>query len=120
MIGKWQATVFDCSDTEQLASFYEDALGMVRVQHDAESGWISIGDAPDRPALAFQRVEHYTPPDWPGQDIPQQAHLDIRVKDLDVAEQQVLALGATSMESGTATFRVFLDPAGHPFCLVAW
>lgn len=119
MIGKWHATVFDCSDTDRLASFYEDLLGMIRVQHD-ENGWITIGDAPDRPALAFQQVEGYTPPTWPGQDIPQQVHLDIRVDDLDVAEQKVLALGATSMDSGTGTFRVYLDPAGHPFCLVSW
>jgi catechol 2,3-dioxygenase-like lactoylglutathione lyase family enzyme len=119
MIGKWHATVFDCSNPDQLASFYEDLLGMVRVQQE-DNGWITIGDAPDRPALAFQYVEGYTPPKWPGQDIPQQAHLDIRVDDLDVAEQKVLALGATSMDSGTATFRVYVDPAGHPFCLVSW
>ncbi len=118
MIGSWHATVFDCPDPDVLASFYEDLLGMVRVQHD--DGWISIGDAPDRPALAFQRVQDYVPPRWPGQDFPQQVHLDIRVKDLDLAEQQVVALGASSMDSGTEAFRVFLDPAGHPFCLVRW
>jgi hypothetical protein len=42
------------------------------------------------------------------------------VDDLDVAEAAVLDLGATKHEHqpGT-TFRVFLDPAGHPFCLCA-
>jgi Glyoxalase-like domain len=37
---------------------------------------------------------------------------------LDAAEAAVLDLGATkpSHQPGT-TFRVFLDPAGHPFCL---
>jgi hypothetical protein len=45
-------------------------------------------------------------------------HLDVMVEDLDVAEEAVLHLGATKAEHqpGT-TFRVFLDPAGHPFCL---
>ena len=119
MIGKWQATVFDCPDTDRLASFYEDLLGMIRVQHD-DDGWISIGDAPDRPALGFQRVSDYTPPRWPSQDLPQQLHLDIRVDDLDIAEAKVLALGAVSMNSGSKAHRVFLDPAGHPFCLVSW
>jgi hypothetical protein len=40
------------------------------------------------------------------------------VDDLDAAEAAVLELGATRHERqpGT-TFRVFLDPAGHPFCL---
>lgn len=118
MIGSWHATVIDCPDPDRLASFYQDLLGMIRVQED--EGWISIGDEPSRPALAFQRVEGYTPPTWPGQDLPQQMHLDIRVADLDVAEQLVLQLGAESMESGSGTFRVYLDPAGHPFCLVAF
>jgi hypothetical protein len=45
-------------------------------------------------------------------------HLDVMVLDLDDAEAAVLAIGATKADHqpGT-TFRVFLDPAGHPFCL---
>ena len=52
--------------------------------------------------------------------VPQQMHLDVVVDDLDAAEAAVLALGATKHQHqpGT-TFRVFLDPAGHPFCLCA-
>ena len=116
MIGTWQAVVIDCPDSDALAAFYEQLLGMIRVQHD--DGWISIGDAPDRPAIAFQQVKDFEPPQWPGQDRPQQMHVDVKVKDLDIAEEQVLQLGATSMDSGSGTFRVYLDPAGHPFCLV--
>jgi hypothetical protein len=69
--------------------------------------------------LAFQRAVPYTPPAWPDPDHPQQEHLDIRVDDVDAAERDVLAIGATRVpnehENG---FRVFADPAGHPFCLV--
>jgi hypothetical protein len=63
-------------------------------------------------------VDPYTPPTWPTQEQPQQMHLDVIVDDLDTAEAAVIALGATKHEHqpGT-TFRVFLDPAGHPFCL---
>jgi hypothetical protein len=63
-------------------------------------------------------VDGYRAPVWPGQDVPQQVHLDVVVDDLDAAEREVLALGATKHEHqpGT-TFRVYLDPAGHPFCL---
>ena len=45
-------------------------------------------------------------------------HCDVVVDDLDAAEAAVLKLGATKHEHqpGT-TFRVFLDPAGHPLCL---
>lgn len=120
MIGTWQALVFDCKDPDELASFYQQLLGMIRVQEDEDGSWISIGDAADRPGLAFQRVDDYTPPDWPGQQLPQQAHLDVKVDDLDVGETEVLALGATATGEGTETFRVYLDPQGHPFCLVAW
>ena len=73
-----------------------------------------VGDA----AVLTAAVTDYTPPQWPGQQVPQQMHLDVIVDDLDAAEAAVLELGATKPEHqpGT-TFRVFLDPAGHPFCL---
>ncbi|HEX6337549.1 MAG TPA: VOC family protein [Jiangellaceae bacterium] len=68
--------------------------------------------------MSFQRVEYYTPPRWPTQEVPQQMHLDVIVDDLDAAEAAVLELGATKREHQPGTsFRVFLDPAGHPFCL---
>ncbi|MFT3853413.1 MAG: VOC family protein [Ilumatobacteraceae bacterium] len=50
---------------------------------------------------------------------PQQLHLDIRVDHIDDAEEAVTALGARRVPALRETgFRVFLDPAGHPFCLV--
>lgn len=119
MVGSWQAVVIDCDDPDSLASFYEQLLGMVRVQHDSDD-WVVIGDAADRPGIAFQRVDPYVAPEWPGHLHPAQVHLDIRVKDLDLAEAQVLAMGAVSAHSGSAAFRVYLDPAAHPFCLVCW
>lgn len=36
--------------------------------------------------VAFQRVDDYRPPDWPGQGVPQQMHLDVDVDDLDEGE----------------------------------
>jgi catechol 2,3-dioxygenase-like lactoylglutathione lyase family enzyme len=50
----------------------------------------------------------------------QQFHLDIEVDDVDVAESKVLANGATRVPDavGEDGFRVYRDPAGHPFCLV--
>ena len=47
-------------------------------------------------------------------------HLDFTVPDLDEGERAVLALGAVKHEHQPSpdAFRVFLDPAGHPFCLV--
>lgn len=38
------------------------------------------------------------------------------------AQERVLALGARALdlddEGGKRDFRVFADPAGHPFCLI--
>ena len=45
-------------------------------------------------------------------------HLDIEVDDLDAAGAQAVAAGATLAEfQPQDDVRVFLDPAGHPFCL---
>jgi hypothetical protein len=44
-------------------------------------------------------------------------HLDIEVEDLDAGEARALELGAVRLDDGAESFRVFADPAGHPFCL---
>ena len=99
-----------------LAGFYGAMLGWEVERVDPE--WVQLrsdGGA----TLAFQLAPDHRPPVWPSHDHPQQGHVDIDVADLDVGEAQVLALGARKAEvqPGT-TFRVYLDPAGHPFCLV--
>ena len=55
-------------------------------------------------------------PRWPDPAYPQQMHLDLLVEDLDAAEADVLAHGATKLRD-SGTFRVYSDPIGHPFCL---
>lgn len=114
MIGKWHGLVIDTPDPSGLAAFYQELLGMQRVQD--EGGWVVIGDAPDRPGLAFQHAPDLQAAEWPDPERPQQMHLDIMVSDLDQAEKEALALGARRLGGGDR-FRVFADPAGHPFCL---
>ena len=116
MIGRLHGIVVDCLDPDTLARFYEELLGMQRVQDEAD--WVVIGDAADRPGVAFQRVADQQPSTWPEGRRPQYRHFDVQVADLDAAEKSVLAAGATRLEGGGVTFRVFADPAGHPFCLV--
>jgi catechol 2,3-dioxygenase-like lactoylglutathione lyase family enzyme len=116
MIGRLHGIVIDCPDPDALASFYEQLLGMQRVQDEGD--WVVIGDAPDRPGVAFERVADYRPPTWPDGERPQYRHFDVRVDDLDVAERAALRLGATRLADGGASFRVLADPVGHPFCLV--
>ncbi len=113
-IARFPTIVLDCPDPGALASFYGTMLDWTV---DASADWADVR-ADVGQCLSFQRVEDYTPPGWPDQEVPQQMHLDVMVDDLDTGEAAVLELGATRHEHqpGT-TFRVFLDPAGHPFCL---
>lgn len=114
-IAQFPVVVLDCPDPTTMAEFYSSLLGWKIERNDPD--WCSIrADYGD--SLAFQRVDSYTAPQWPGQTVPQQMHIDVDVDDLDQAEAAVLQLGATKHDHqpGT-TFRVFLDPAGHPFCL---
>jgi catechol 2,3-dioxygenase-like lactoylglutathione lyase family enzyme len=116
MIGTWHALVVDCPDPRALAAFYEELLGLRRIEDDAD--WVSIGRSPEAPDVAFQLAPALAAPRWPDPGFPQQMHFDVRVDDLDAGEEQVLSLGATKLPGGGRTFRVYADPAGHPFCLV--
>jgi len=113
-IARFPSVVLDCADPVVLATFYGS---MLEWSVEATPDWADIR-ADYGACLSFQRVDSYTPPDWPGQDVPQQMHLDVVVDDLDAGEEAVVALGATKHHHQPGTrFRVFLDPAGHPFCL---
>jgi predicted enzyme related to lactoylglutathione lyase len=118
MIGTLQTFALDCPDPAALAAFYAELVGGKVVPEDDE--WVVL-EGGSGAALAFQRVDGYRAPVWPGQEQPQQSHVDVGVTDLDAAQEQVLALGATLLEdwSGAKTWRVFADPVGHPFCLCA-
>lgn len=113
-IARFPSLVIDCPDAVALATFYGTMLDW---KIDTSNEWAEIR-AEYGQCICFQQVENYSAPEWPSQDKPQQTHLDVVVDDLDAGEEAVLGLGATKHEHqpGT-TFRVFLDPAGHPFCL---
>jgi len=112
----------DCPDPVRLAEFYAQLTGWsvepVDETTDGLVDWVQLASN-GQPTIAFQRVTHYVAPTWPEGAVPQQLHLDFDVDDLDDGERVVLGLGASaaSYQSGE-TFRVFLDPVGHPFCLV--
>lgn len=116
---KLGVVALDCPDPQALAGFYAEMLGW-RVEAEEDDDWVEVA-GPDGRVLAFQRVADYRPPQWPGQDVPQQLHLDFDVAraDIDAAEEKVVALGAKLVQhdDGKRDWRVYLDPAGHPFCL---
>ncbi|MFJ5958293.1 VOC family protein [Paenarthrobacter sp. NPDC092416] len=114
-IARFPGLVIDCPDPAALATFYAELLGW---EVTDQGDWVDIRPEDRSNCISFQQVEGYRAPEWPDQTVPQQMHLDMVVEDLDKGEEVAVGLGATKAEHqpGT-TFRVFLDPAGHPFCL---
>jgi hypothetical protein len=119
-IARLRAVVLDCPEPLGLAEFYRALVGgEIDVTDDGD--WVTLrGDADV--SLSFQRAPGHRPPDWPSDERPQQFHIDVTVDDIETAETQVLALGATKhpVQPGVdsdESWRVYVDPAGHPFCL---
>jgi len=107
--------MLDCPDAKALSHFYAELLGKP-VTYEAE-GVAMIGVDGAQPVL-FQQVTGYTAPRWPDDPAhPQQLHLDVRVQDVQVAEQAALSIGATRLDGAGQNWRVYADPAGKPFCL---
>ena len=117
-IARMRAVVLDCPDPATLADFYRHLVGGEITYADEE--WVNLRDG-GTVLLSFQRAEGFRAPGWPDGNPPQQFHIDVTVDDVDRAEREVLALGATrhATQPGEAdgNWRVFVDPAGHPFCL---
>jgi catechol 2,3-dioxygenase-like lactoylglutathione lyase family enzyme len=108
--------VLDTDDPRRMAEFYTALLGW-QVER-ADDDWIALrGDGDAR--IAFQLALNHKPPTWPDNDVPQQLHLDLAVDDLDAASAYAVSIGARPVEGPerSDSFRVFLDPSGHPFCL---
>lgn len=116
MIGKLYSVVLDTKDPAALARFYRDVLG--GTVEDSDETWSVLTDPQGR-RLACQLSPDYEPPQFPDPSGSQQFHLDIKVDDVDAAEPQILALGASRVDVDEGgDFRVYRDPAGHTFCLV--
>jgi predicted enzyme related to lactoylglutathione lyase len=114
-IGSLRAVALDAADIGRLAAFYERLAGWRRVPADEEDDWIAL-DTGDGWRIGLQRATDHVPPRWPGQDRPQQAHLDLRVPDIDAAADHAQRLGATLLRRGER-WHTLADPAGHPFDL---
>lgn len=116
MIARMGTVVLDCSDPHALATFYGELTGWKVV--DDNDDWVGLSGGGEV-TMAFQRVAEHRPPRWPDPAHPQQFHLDLYVADLDEAEKKALAIGATLLSGSDKPigYRVYADPAGHPFCL---
>ena len=104
----------DCADPGPVSRFWSELLGWERV-HSGDDYAMLQGPAN---ALGFGRVEDYQPPQWPNARGSKQFHFDLATDDIEATAQRCVELGATQPdEQPGQTWRVLLDPAGHPFCL---
>ncbi len=115
-VPRLNSVVLDCPDPRALSAFYANLLDWPPdAGGDPENSWATIGGEGGM-LIEFQRAADYRPPTWPDPERPQMFHLDFRVEDLDAAHERAVTLGATPLDR-QKTFRVYADPAGHPFCL---
>ncbi len=112
-----QVVVFDAADLAAESAFWAGMFGGRVLTDDT---WHTVFDADDRWVIGVQLAPGHVPPQWPDGN-PQQIHLDFHVTDPVAAHEQALELGARLLQDGDLTadegFRVYADPAGHPFCI---
>lgn len=105
----------DSSDARRDAQFWATVLGW-EIAH-AQDEYAMVKGA-DGAALGFGLVEGYQAPAWPNPNGTKQFHFDLAVDDIEAAAGRCIELGATQpAEQPGETWRVLLDPSGHPFCL---
>lgn len=105
-------------DPHALGRFYHQLIGG-ELKAD-EPDWVVLRPPGDGVGISFQTETHYSRPLWPATPNDQQMmmHLEIGVDDLDSAAALAASAGATLADyQPQDDVRVFLDPAGHPFCL---
>lgn len=110
--------VLDSPNARELAAFYRRLLGWNAIQDEAD--WVTLGAPGGGAGLSFQTETRYVRPVWPASpgDPQMSVHLDIRVEHLDEAGAHAEKAGATLADyQPQDDVRVYLDPAGHPFCL---
>jgi len=112
-VGRLELIALDAPDIDRLASFYTELAGWEIVRRDSD--WIATR-TPEGKEVAFQYAPDHVPPQWPGQERPQQIHLDVLVDGHLEAAERAVELGATRLADG-ATWVTLADPAGHPFDL---
>jgi hypothetical protein len=116
-VARYAMTSLDCADPDPLADFWAALLGGSILARTADAVVVRT----ETIWIGAVRVPDYTPPTWPGGATPKHMHLDLAVQDLEQAEAEALRLGARKADHQPQPdqWRIYFDPAGHPFCLTA-
>ncbi|WP_030441516.1 VOC family protein [Actinoplanes subtropicus] len=113
MIGTLRAVALDAPDARRLAAFYGALGGWTEAYADDE--WVTLTTG-DGWRVATQLSSDFVAPRWPDPAYPQQAHLDLRVPDLEAGSARAVELGAELLHKNESWYTL-ADPAGHPFDL---
>jgi catechol-2,3-dioxygenase len=113
MIGTLKTIVIDAPDIAGLSAFYQRLAGWT--QQYADDEWVTM-TTDDGWRIGLQSAPDHVPPRWPDPAYPQQAHLDLRVPDIEAGAARAVELGATLLRRNE-TWHTLADPAGHPFDL---
>jgi hypothetical protein len=73
--------IFDAADIDKVGSFYAELTGWNVVRKDSDRFGVRT---PDGQEIQFQRAPDHVAPQWPGQEHPQQFHLDLQTDDPEV------------------------------------
>jgi hypothetical protein len=119
-VGWIREVVLDCPDPWALARFWAGLLGGTPVEW--YPGWVTLEPPPHGQRLSFQAST------VPPAENAARVHFDVLVGDLAAAHDRVVSAGALPVAEhvsprrdpagGPVAWRVYRDPAGHPFCLV--
>ena len=114
----WWAVTLDCLHPRRVADFWAAVLDSPVFEPGGDRpGWYRLQPrGPNSPFINFQPVQE-------PKDGKVRFHMDVLVDDLDLAIDQVVALGASDTGAREVLPRgriaVMQDPEGHEFCLLA-
>jgi hypothetical protein len=126
-VGWIREIVLDSADPQNLARFWAGLLGGTPVEW--YPGWVTLEPPPHGQRLSFQGTGGSGEGSPAGSAYGGPAvHFDVLVRDLAGAHDRVLASGGVFTGEHVSprpdpggrliSWRVYRDPAGHPFCLV--
>src|SRR5918998_6113500 len=113
-VGTVRLVAFDTPDPKASAAFWQELTSAGTFDED-DDGWTGV-TTPDGWRLGFQPAPDLVRPEWPGQEHPQQVHVDLQVADVAAATQRAVSLGATLLAENER-WNTLADPVGHTFDL---
>ena len=113
LTARFDLAIFDAADIGKVGSFYAELTGWDVVRNESDRFGVRT---PDGQEIEFQLAPDHVAPQWPGQEHPQQFHLDLQIDDHQAAAERAVDLGATRL-ADSPTWITLADPAGHPFDL---